>query len=151
MFPQDYYLLMQFQENKMLDIPESLCSDLTDEQASTVQGGLFVLIDKIKVNKAGADGGIFPTGDDPYITINGKKVFQATEVFAGDVLIVNQGRNVGKSGTIRLTDKDYWWKGQGSDDPLGQFKVSSPTGGKVKKQTISGSGSEYEVSYRAFG
>ena len=132
----------------MLQIPQNLCTDLTDEQASTVQGGLFVVIDKIQNIKAGADSnsGALGGADDTYVTINGNKVFEG-KFQTGDTREVGIGREAGDVASIRLFDEDGVLRGQ--DDPLGGFTVSSPTSG-TKIATVSGSGSVYEVYYQAF-
>ena len=128
----------------MIKIPQNLCTDITDEQASTVQGGLNLEITKIQAVKADADTGWWWKDDDTYMTIDGEKVYGPKSFKSGTSRTLSIKRHVGKSGTVRLFDKDKVFT---SDDPLGSFTVSSPT--KDGKATISGSGSTYDVYYEA--
>ena len=130
----------------MFEIPESLCSDLSDEQASTVQGGLTVNVTGIQAIKADADTGWWWKDDDVYMTINGRKVYGNQSFKTGTFRKLNVSRNVGATGRIQLFDDDNVFTG---DDSLGGFTVSKPT--KDGRARISGSGSIYDVYYRAFG
>lgn len=134
---------------KMKSIPQSICTNLTDEQASAAQGGLFVLVDKLQAIKAGADSGPFFPNDDTYLTIDGDKVFGPKGFSTGTTRTVNAGGDYGSSARIELFDDDNFLRGK--DDPLGGFTVSSSTGGKQIRRRVSGSGSTYDVYYRAFG
>ena len=137
----------------MLQIPQNLCTEITDEQASTVQGGLFVVIRRIEAVQAGADGGIFggaTQDDDTYLKIDGTTVYGPKSFVTGKTREdINVGREVGSSAKIELFDED---KGglfrRGQDDYLGGFTVSSPTNDGTA--TVSGSGSTYNVYYEAF-
>lgn len=130
----------------MFEIPESLCSDLTDEQASTVQGGLTVKIKKIQAIRAGADGGLFPNDDDTYMTIDGTKVYGPKDFNTGTTRYMNIKRNVGKIGRIELFDKDGALRGR--DDSLGGFSVFYPR--KDGRARVSGSGSTYDIFYDVY-
>ena len=135
----------------MLQIPQNLCTDLTDEQASTVQGGLNLTIDTIEAIKVGADkGGLinFLANDDTELFINGDLVRDFGGESFGDGSIRKPGitRNIGNSGTVKLVDSDKGNPFRGDDDPIGSFTVNAPTNGLVTKQ-VSGSGSIYDVTY----
>ena len=128
----------------MLQIPQSLCTDLTDEQASTVQGGLNVEITGIQAIKADADTGWWWKDDDTFLTIDGKKVFGPKSFKSGTFRKVSIKRDVGSSGRIEAFDEDKVFTG---NDYLGGFTVSSPT--KDGRARISGSGSVYDIYYNA--
>ena len=141
----------------MIQIPQNLCTDITDEQASTVQGGLTLTIDKITAIKTGADrneGLPIYLGDDPYIKINGRGSAgtRIEEIKEGTPYSIGRKSNIGSSGTVELVDYDGGGLFdvnrifRGSDDSLGSFTVNSPTNGQVKKR-ISGSNSTYDVFY----
>lgn len=128
----------------MSEQKQQLFTELTPEQAATVEGGLFLLIDKIQCIKADAD---LIGKDETYLTVNGSKIWGPKKMGSGQTRTVNKGLDVGKSGVVRGFDDDFWLN---NDDYLGGFTVSSATNGQ-KVARISGSGSKYDVYYRAFG
>ncbi|MCC5617438.1 hypothetical protein LC605_20585 [Nostoc sp. CHAB 5836] len=117
---------------------EQFLTDLTPEEASVIEGGKFVLIEKIQAIKADAD---FIGKDDTYITIGGRKIWGAKSFSTGQARTVNRGRTFGSSTVVALFDEDL-----GNDDPLGSFTVSGLTNGSIVR--VSGSGSRYDVYYR---
>ena len=105
----------------MIHIPQNLCTDITDEQASTVQGGKKLRIKSITALKAGSDAGrIFNIGgaDDLIAVIDGEKV-NIGEFNTGDSKQVNIVREVGSEAIVRFYDED-----NGNDDPVGSMRVS---------------------------
>lgn len=132
----------------MIQIPQNLCTDLTDEQASTVQGGRKLTIKRIQAVKAGADpgflgGSLFSSADDTYLTVDGKQIFGPEQFSTGTSISVNKSLEVGDTATIRAFDDDNFLRF--GDDDLGSATVSKATAGGVA--TLSGSGSTYEVFY----
>ncbi len=124
---------------------EELFSELTPEQASVIEGGKFLYIDKIQAIKTGAD----PWGpDDTYITVNTQKIWGAVEMSAGQTRSVNVGTMFDNSAKINLFDKDGGFFGD--DDYMGGFTVSQPTNGIVPMR-VTGGGSAYDVYYSVFG
>ena len=139
----------------MIQIPQNLCTEITDKQASSVQGGLKVTIDTIKAIEVGADKGSdffdfvsFLANDDTQLFINGKlaRDFGGESFGNGSIRKPGITQDIGKSGTIKLVDSDKGNFLRGGDDPMGSFTVNGPTNGLVTK-TISGSGSTYDVTY----
>ena len=126
----------------MTQVQTDLLTELTDEQAATVEGGLFVLITGLQAIKAGAD---WIGNDDTYLTVDGKKIWGSQDFSTGTYRSVNRGLDVGSIGRIDLFDAD-----PGRDDNMGGFTVSSATNG-VARARVSGSGSTYDVYYQAFG
>ncbi len=124
---------------------QNLFTELTSEQAATVEGGFFLLIDQIHCLKADAD---LLGKDDTYIKINGTKIWGKTKMGSGDTKTVNRGLEVGNTGRVRLFDDDLW---PNNDEYLGGFNVYSSTNGVQKTAFTTGAGSKYEVYYRAFG
>ena len=124
----------------MIRIPQNLCIDLTDEQASTVQGGKKLRIKSITALKAGSDPGSNPT-DDVYALIDGERkslgAFQTGTSKQLDIV-----REVGQVGVVRLFDNDG---NKSSDDPLGSLRVDKSI--KDGRLEIFGSNSKYEVFY----
>ena len=128
----------------MTQVQTDLLTELTDEQAATVEGGLFLLITGLQAIKAGAD---LVGNDDTYLTVNGSKLWGSQDFSTGTYRSVNRGLDVGSSGRIELFDQDGWFNGD--DDNMGGFTVSSATNGA--RARVSGSGSTYDVYYQAFG
>ena len=105
----------------MIQIPQNLCTEITDEQASSVQGGKKLRIKSITALKAGSDAGrLFNIGsaDDLYAVIDGEKV-DIGKFNTGDSKQVNIVREVGKEGVVRFYDED-----DGNDDPVGSMRIS---------------------------
>ena len=106
----------------MLQIPQSLCTELTDEQASTVQGGKKLRIKSITALKAGSDPGNFlglgGSADDLYAVIDGKEV-NIGQFNTGDSKVLNIVREVGREGVVRFYDRDG-----NSGEPVGSMRVS---------------------------
>ena len=136
----------------MLQIPQSLCTELTDEQASIVQGGKKLRIKSITALKAGSDPGNFlglgGSADDLFLTIDGKRK-SIGEFDTGDSKHVNIVREVGSEAIVRFWDKD----GDGPADPVGSMHITK----NIKDGTLQVFGpskdkkrSIYEVNY-SFG
>ncbi len=122
---------------------EQLFTELTPEQAAIVEGGLFIHIEKIHAIKAGADT---LSKDDTYIKINGEKLWGEKSFGTGQERDVNRGLSVDSSfARVTLFDEDW-----GNDDYLGGFTARN-TNGSLRRAQVSGSGSTYDVYYRAFG
>jgi hypothetical protein len=131
--------------NQLNSIDTELLTDLTVEQASIVEGGLFLYIQGIQAITAGADS----FGDDDtyisYTDSRGKKTaLGETGMSSGEYKDVSFGTPVFGTGSIQLFDSDW-----GRDDSLGGFRVTGPTNGQVV-QRVSGSGSTYDVFYSVF-
>ncbi len=120
-----------------------LFTELTSEQAAVVEGGLFITIDKIHAIKAGAD--TF-SADDTYITIDGGKIWGDYSMTSGQTRTVNRGLSTsGSSARVELFDADW----PDADDSLGGF-TAYHTNFEQRRARVSGSGSIYDVYYRAF-
>ena len=106
----------------MIQIPQNLCSEITDEQASTVQGGKKLRIESITAIKAGSDPanflGVGKSADDLYAVIDGEKV-NIGQFNTGDSKQVNIVREVGSEAIVRFWDRDL-----GSDDPVGSMHIT---------------------------
>ncbi|MBD2449670.1 hypothetical protein H6G76_21365 [Nostoc sp. FACHB-152] len=125
---------------------EQLLTELTPEQAATLEGGLFLLVDGFQAINAGAD--TF-NGDDTYITVNGQRLAGAYDgVSTGQFIAVNRGLGVSDFANVDLFDEDDGFL-SGSDDYLGGFTVTGVTNGQAVTR-VSGGGSTYDVYYRAF-
>ena len=135
----------------MIQIPQNLCTEITDEQASSVQGGKKLRIKSITARKAGSDPanilGLGRSPDDLYAVIDGKKV-NIGQFNTGDSKHVNIVREVGNEAVVRFWDKD-----PGPDDPVGSMHITK----NIKDGTLSVWGpskdnkkSIYEVNY-SFG
>ena len=122
---------------------EQLFTELTPEQAAVVEGGLFIHIERLDAIKAGADT---LSKDDTYIKINGEKIWGKESFRTGQKRDVNRGLSVDSSfARVTLFDQDF-----GDDDYLGGFTAYN-TSGSERRAQVSGSGSTYDVYYRAFG
>lgn len=123
----------------MLQIPQSLCTELTDEQASIVQGGKKLRIKSITALKANADWGWW-RDDDVYAVVDGER-FGIGSFKTGDSKQVNIVKEVGSEGIVRFFDQDRFT----SDDPVGSMRVSKNI--KDGSLVVFGSGSKYEIRY----
>ncbi|MEG4580736.1 hypothetical protein QUA71_14155 [Microcoleus sp. MON1_C5] len=122
---------------------EQLFSKLTPAEAAVVEGGLRLTIDRIQAIKAGADS---LSNDDTYITVNGTKIWGDYGMNSGQTRLVNRSRTTpGSSARVQLFDADW----PDSDDSMGGFTAGN-TNGALTRARVSGSGSTYDVYYRAF-
>lgn len=135
--------IIQGKEKKMLQIPQSLCTELTDEQASTVQGGKKLRIKSITALKANADWGWWWKDDDLYAVVDGER-FDVGGFKTGDSKQVNIVKEVGSEGIVRFFDDDRFT----SDDPVGSMRITKNV--KDGNLVVFGSGSKYEIRY-SFG
>lgn len=122
---------------------EQLFSELTPAEAAVVEGGLRLTIQRIQAIKAGADS---LSNDDTYITVNGTKIWGDYGMNSGQTRLVNRSRTTpGSSARVQLFDADW----PDSDDSMGGFTAGN-TNGALTRARVSGSGSTYDVYYRAF-
>jgi hypothetical protein len=120
---------------------EQLFSELTPAEAAVVEGGLRLTIDRIQAIKANAD---FIGPDDTYITVNGTRLWGEHSMSTGQTRDVNRSfTGPGSSLNVQLFDAD-----PGNDDRLGGFNAVN-TAGVQRRVRVSGSGSIYDVYYRA--
>jgi hypothetical protein len=120
---------------------EQLFSELTPAEAAVVEGGLRLTIDRIQAIKANAD---FIGPDDTYITVNGTRLWGEHSMSTGQIRNVNRSfTGPGSSLNVQLFDAD-----PGNDDRLGGFNAVN-TNGALRRARVSGSGSIYDVFYRA--
>jgi hypothetical protein len=105
----------------------------------------FLLIDSIQAVVADAD--TFGD-DDTYITVNGDRIFGPAGLGSGNSRAVNRGVGVSGTARVELFDEDGFLNG--GDDSLGGFTVTQSTNNEQKVKRVSGSGSTYNVFYRAF-
>lgn len=122
-----------------------LFTELSSDQAATVEGGLTVTITKIQCLKAGADG-FLGGGDDLYVKGDGGFLHGRTfGMKSAQTRTINlkffSSRN---AAAIDLFDSDT----SSQDDFLGGFSANS-TGGQVFSKQVSGSGSRYRIFYSA--
>ena len=106
----------------MIQIPQNLCTEITDEQASTVQGGKKLRIKSITALKANSDPanflGLGGSADDLYAVIDGEEV-DIGQFNTGNSKQVNIVREVGSEGIVRFYDRDG-----SSGEPVGSMRVS---------------------------
>lgn len=128
---------------------EQLFTELTPQQAAIVEGGLQrITLLQLRSIKSAADS---DGTDEVYATFNGQVPLGTRSTSISTGVTTNkfaQGFNLSGASSVRvrLFDQDGSLGGT-NDDPLGSFSVSSPGNGTRR---VSGSGSEYEVSYSAF-
>ncbi len=131
--------------NTLNTINEELFTELTTEQAETVEGGKWLYIESITCLTAGAD--TFGQ-DDTYVKVTDSRgtvtALSETEMGTGEYRSVDYWRSFSSNASINLYDSDW-----GNDDYLGGFNVSAPTNGVVTGQTW-GNGSLYDVRYAVY-
>jgi hypothetical protein len=133
-------------------IDERLFTEVTSEQAATIEGGLQVQVIQIKCLKAGADS---DSSDEVFVSYNGVDAgtLNGPDLTFGRPLsmrtnsVVNVASSASANGSIRVEFFDKDGSNRAAADSLGGFTVSS-SGNKT--QQISGSRSRYEVSFNAF-
>jgi hypothetical protein len=114
-----------------------LFTELTSEQASTVEGGLTVQLLQLRCLEAG--GG----SDQVFAEFNGVRS-PNQPVFMRKNSVANfAASGSGSSVRVRLRDRSN------NNASLGSFRVSTITGRNTQREFISGDGSRYEVSFRA--
>jgi hypothetical protein len=122
---------------------EQLFTELTPAEAAVIEGGLRLVIDRIQAINAGADS---LSADDTYITVNGTKIWGEFSMNTGQTRSVNRTRTVpGSWARVALFDADW----PDSDDRLGAFDARN-TNGVLTRAQVNGSGSIYDVYYRAY-
>ena len=122
---------------------EQLFTELTAAEAAVVEGGLRLTINRIQAIKAGAD---VVGADDTYITVNGRKIWGDYSMTTGQTRSVNRSLTTqGSSSRVELFDDDPW---PNRDDSLGGFTAVN-TNNRLIRQRTRGSGSIYDVYYRA--
>jgi hypothetical protein len=91
---------------------EQLFTELTAEQAAVIEGGATLYLNRIECLKASSD----PVGgDEPYINVNGKKVWSGS-MEQGSTLTINKSVK-GSSFDTSMYDDDPW---PNPDDPIGK-------------------------------
>lgn len=127
----------------MIVVLSFLSVAITPAEAAVVEGGVrvVVVIDRIQAIRAGAD----PVGaDDTYITVNGLRLWGEFSMSTGQTRGVNRSyTGPGSSARVQLFDAD-----PGNHDGLGGFTAVN-TRGVLTRARVSGSGSTYDVFYRA--
>jgi hypothetical protein len=122
---------------------EELFTELTPAEAAVIGGGLNLTIHRIHAIKAGADR---TSNDDTYIKVNGQRIGGEYSMSSGGSRLLELNRSIpGSSARVELFDAD-WPDG---DDSLGGFTARN-TNGVLDRVRVSGSGSIYDVYYRAF-
>ena len=102
-------------------------TDLTQEQASSVEGGAALIVNYIDVHRS-TEG----NGDDLYARINGKRLrFKQNSVKSGARAVVHEGVDFTRSATVQVFDDDTF-----SDDFLGSFRVTDSGVNKVFEDTV---------------
>jgi hypothetical protein len=129
-------------------IDEQLFTEITPEQAAIVEGGLQrISLGILRSIRSGADS---DGSDEVYATFNGQVPLgtRTQSMRTGSVANFTAGSNVsGSSVTVSLFDQDGIRPNPANDDFLGSFRVSRPGSGERR---VSGSGSEYTVTFSAF-
>jgi len=121
---------------------------MTPEQAAIVEGGLQrISLGILRSIRSGADS---DGSDEVYATFNGQVPLgtRTQSMRTGSVANFTAASNVlGSSVRVSLFDQDGTRPDPTNDDFLGSFRVSSPGSGERR---VSGSGSEYTVTFSAF-
>jgi hypothetical protein len=119
-----------------------LVTDLSADQAESVEGGAYVFVHGIYALRAGAD---LRGADDTYIAIGGYRIWGIKSMSTGQYRRVGKGRHFWGVDAIQLKDSD----GISKDDHLGAVPIYSmySTNG-VAGHVVSGSGSVYRVDYQ---
>ncbi|NEO16560.1 MAG: hypothetical protein F6J98_47215 [Moorea sp. SIO4G2] len=116
---------------------EQLFSELTSEEAAVIEGGLTLILHSIQAVKAGADR---RGRDEAYLLVNNVKWWGVKKMKTGQSRSINEIIPFGGSANIQLFDRD-----PGTDDFMGDLRISQPTGLSIT--TLSGSGSIYKLTY----
>ncbi|RUT08336.1 hypothetical protein DSM106972_015040 [Dulcicalothrix desertica PCC 7102] len=133
--------------NLISKLNTELFTELSTEQAAVVEGGLNqVQILTVRCIKAGADS---DGTDEVFASFNGtdSNFGRPISMRTGSVANFGQSGGSGNSIQVALFDKDG--SNRGAADLLGSFRVSSPVRNPQTRR-ISGNGSTYEVTFRAF-
>jgi hypothetical protein len=121
---------------------EQLFTDLTSEEAASVKGGATLNIQRIHAIRLTTDDRLSGK-DEPYIRVDGKKVWGPKGINQGEILDVYKMRLVGSNSTIQLWEDDPLY-----DDGLGTLSLSRKGFGLLA--TFKGKGGEYRIRYDLF-
>ena len=118
-----------------------LFTELTPEQASSVEGGAALIIHNVIVRDKGEGN-----GDDLYMRINGKRLrFKKDNLKSGSVA-VHEGVDFTRTAVVQLFDEDGFFRG--SDDSLGSFTDTNLGRNEVfNTRDVRSSNSRHTVEY----
>lgn len=138
---------MTFSKSNLNVLSESLFTELTADQAQMLEGGKRIDILTVRCIKAGADGGSF---EELFFTINGQNFRLGNPLSMQAGVTANGGVSANFNGTanVSLFDKDgngTFGNPTAGADFVGSFSASS---NGTQTRRVSGSGSEYEVTFR---
>jgi hypothetical protein len=123
------------------NLNEQLFADLTPEEAAIVKGGATLYIKRIHAVRLTTDDR-FSGKDEPYIRVDGIKVWGPTGINQGEILGVYQYHAVGRYSTIQLWEDDLRY-----DDRMGTLGLFRAGIGFDKLATFKGKGGEYRIRY----
>jgi hypothetical protein len=133
--------------NLISTLDSQLFTELSTEQAAVVEGGLSqVQILTVRCVKAGADS---DGTDEVFASFNGTDSNFGRPITMRTGSVANFGQSGGSGNSIRVALFDKDGSNRNSADFLGGFTVSSAVRNPQTRR-ISGSGSTYEVTFRAF-
>jgi hypothetical protein len=123
------------------NLNEQLFADLTPEEAAIVKGGATLYIKRIHAVRLTTDDR-WTGKDEPYIRVDGLKVWGPTGINQGEILGVYQYHPVGRYSTIQLWEDDPLY-----DDGLGTLGLYRKGFGFDLLHTFKGKGGEYRIRY----
>lgn len=106
-----------------------LFTELTPEQASSVEGGAAMIINSVTAFDS-QEG----NGDDLYFRINGKRLRFKKNNFKRGTVAVHEGVDISRTANVQLYDEDGGIFG-GSDDFIASFSVTNDGRNKVFQTT----------------
>jgi hypothetical protein len=124
---------------KMSGLDEQLFTEITPEQAETVEGGKRIDILTIRCIKSSE------SADELFFVINGTRQLFGTPISMQSGGVANAGVSANFNGTANVGLFDQDGNNQANADPLGSFSAS--TNG-TKTVRVSGSGATYEVTFK---
>ncbi|MDZ7962605.1 MAG: hypothetical protein RMY34_32865 [Aulosira sp. DedQUE10] len=126
----------------MHNINEELFTEITPEQAETVEGGKRIDILTIRSIQSAADS---DRSDEVFFVINGQRQNFGNPISLLTRGVANAGISANFNGSARVTLFDKDGNNQAAADSLGSFSASQDG---TKTVRVSGSGSTYELTFR---
>ena len=121
---------------------EQMFTVLTPQEASVIEGGAYVRVNRIKAITASSDGSDDPT-DEVKIHVGGTNIWGSYSMVSGMTRNVGRGRRFDNPTLIEIFDDDTW---PNPDDSAGSISINPSMRGTFTRPA-SGDKSQYEVNF----
>lgn len=124
------------------DLDKQLVTELTPEEAATIEGGYFLYLNSLECFEETPGWG----SDEISIRVNGKQVAYHGDMDSGEFFNINLAKQYTNPVTVSIYEEDGWWS---DDDYIGSVYISGATQPSTYKDLF-GSNSHYRMTYQVF-